>query len=82
MFPSSSAFPSAPALSLPLDPDLQGRLKAAAERQGVSLSTLCEQWLIDELERHERAHGVDPAGRCSVRTGQCTSGPVPLPLQQ
>jgi hypothetical protein len=74
---SSSAFST-----LTLDHDLQARLIAAAGRQGLSLSTLCEQWLLEELERHEHAHGVDPAGRCSVRTGLCTSGPVPLPLQQ
>jgi hypothetical protein len=75
--PSTSSFSI-----LSLDADLQVRLMAAAARQGVSLSTLCEQWLVEELERHEHAHGVDGAGRCSVRTGLCTSGPVPLPLQQ
>ena len=26
--------------------------------------------------------GMMPNGRCSVRTGLCGSGPVPLPLQQ
>lgn len=77
MTTSSSAFST-----LSLDQDLQARLIDAAGRQGVSLSTLCEQWLLEELERHEQAHGVDAAGRCSVRTGLCTSGPVPLPLQQ
>jgi hypothetical protein len=75
--PSSSPFST-----LSLDHDLQARLIAAAGPQGLSLSTLCQQWQLKELERHEHAHGVDPAGRCSVRTGQCTSGPVPLPLQQ
>jgi len=74
---SSSAFST-----LSLDDDLQARLIAAAGRQGVGLGSLCEQWLLEELERHEHAHGVDAAGRCSVRTGLCNSGPVPLPLQQ
>jgi hypothetical protein len=74
--------PSSPFSTLTLDPDLQARLDAAAGRQGVALSTLCEQWLIEELERHEHAHGMEPAGRCSLRTGRCTSGPLPLPLQQ
>ena len=74
---------SSPAFSThSLDPDLQERLSAAAGRQGVSLSTLCEQWLLDELVRHEHDHGVEPAGRCSVRTGHASSGPLPLPLQQ
>jgi hypothetical protein len=26
--------------------------------------------------------GIMPNGRCSVRTGLCGSGPVPLPIQQ
>ncbi len=82
MTTSSSAFSTAAFSTLALELDLQERLIAAAGRQGVSLTTLCEQWLLEELERHEHAHGVDPAGRCSVRTGLCTSGPVPLPLQQ
>jgi hypothetical protein len=80
---SPAAVTSSPPFStLSLDPDLQERLSAAAGRQGVNLATLCEQWLLEELERHEHAHGVDPAGRCSVRTGLCSSGPLPLPLQQ
>lgn len=79
---SSSAFSTAAFSTLSLEADLQERLRAAAGRQGLSLSTLCEQWLVEELERHEVAHGLDAAGRCSVRTGLCTSGPVPLPLQQ
>jgi hypothetical protein len=79
---SSSALAAAPFSTLTLEPDLQERLRDAAGRQGVSLSTLCEQWLVEELERHEVAHGVEAAGRCSVRTGLCTLGPVPLPLQQ
>ncbi|MFM7362002.1 MAG: hypothetical protein ACKO6F_06575 [Cyanobium sp.] len=73
---------SSPFSTVSLDPDLQQRLVAAAGRQGVQLATLCEQWLLEELERHEHAHGVNPAGRCSVRTGLCSSGPLPLPLQQ
>jgi hypothetical protein len=48
----------------------------------MSLSSLCERWLLEALQRHEQAHGVEAAGRCSVRTGQSTLGPVPLPLQQ
>ena len=80
--PAAVTTSSHPFSTLSLDPDLQQRLVAAAGRQGVQLATLCEQWLLEELERHEHAHGVDPAGRCSVRTGLCSSGPLPLPLQQ
>jgi hypothetical protein len=41
-----------------------------------------QQRLQEALLRHEQAHGLEPSGRCSVRTGHCTSGPLPLPLQQ
>ncbi|MEB3169800.1 MAG: hypothetical protein VKK43_00345 [Synechococcaceae cyanobacterium] len=68
--------------SAALEPDLQQRLNEAAAREGVSLGSLCERWLLEELFRHEQAHGLEQAGRCSLRTGQCTSGPLPLPLQQ
>lgn len=67
---------------LELDSDLQQRLAAAAAREGLNLASLCQRWLLEELERHERAHGLEPAGRCSVRTGQASTGPLPLPLQQ
>lgn len=80
--PAAVMSSSSPFSTVSLDPDLQQRLVAAAGRQGVQLATLCEQWLLEELERHEHAHGVNPAGRCSVRTGLCSSGPLPLPLQQ
>ena len=67
---------------LELDSDLQQRLADAAAREGLNLASLCQRWLLEELERHERAHGLEPAGRCSVRTGQASTGPLPLPLQQ
>jgi hypothetical protein len=73
---------SQPFSILELDSDLQQRLAAAAAREGLNLTSLCQRWLLDELERHERAHGLEPAGRCSVRTGQASTGPLPLPLQQ
>jgi hypothetical protein len=65
-----------------LEPDLQQRLNEAAAREGVSLGSLCERWLLEELRRHEQAQCLEQAGRCSVRTGQCTNGPLPLRLQQ
>jgi hypothetical protein len=73
---------SSPSLraGLVLNSDLQQRLVAAAELEGVSLQSLCERWLQEQLERQERRHGE--AGRCSVRTGHSAIGPVPLPLQQ
>lgn len=71
-------------LTLSLSPDLHRRLAAAADGQGASVAALCQQWILEGLERLEErqvavAHGM---GRCSVRTGLCTTGPEPLPLQQ
>lgn len=81
MTPSSS-FVGPVFSSAGLDSDLQQRLQEAAAREAVSLGSLCERWLLEALLRHEQAHGLEPSGRCSVRTGHCTSGPLPLPLQQ
>jgi predicted transcriptional regulator len=72
-----------PALSpLRLDADLEARLSEAAEQLGVSPASLCEQWLLESLFRHEAALQAQSAGRCSLRTGSHSSGPRPLPLQQ
>ena len=35
--------------SAALEPDLQQRLNEAAAREGVSLGSLCERWLLEEL---------------------------------
>ncbi len=71
-------------LTLDLDAELRQRLRQAAERQGVALPTLCEQWIVQELRRYEDGQGVaaEASGRCSVRTGLSSTGPIPLPLQQ
>jgi hypothetical protein len=88
--PSPGASPPAPAASgTPpldwLDNELRHRLDRAAQASGMSLSAVCEQWLREGLERFE-AHqpGGDPdgSGRCSLRTGASSLGPVPLPVQQ
>jgi hypothetical protein len=78
------AEPSMSPLTLDLDAELRQRLYQAAERQGVSLPTLCERWLVQELRRYEDNQGVaaEASGRCSVRTGLSSTGPIPLPLQQ
>lgn len=72
------------ALSLSLSTDCQRRLSAAALRQGATESALCQQWILEALERHEATLVTDSEGegRCSVRTGIRTTGPTPLPLQQ
>jgi hypothetical protein len=68
-----------------LNGDLKRRVAVAAESAGMSLAALCEQWVREGLERFEAHHApIDPdgSGRCSLRTGSCTIGPVPLPVQQ
>ncbi|MFM7652342.1 MAG: hypothetical protein ACKO5M_05360 [Vulcanococcus sp.] len=63
-------------------PDLSARIMAAAAHAGLEEATLRERWLLEGLERFEAQHGLEGSGRCSVRTGTCTVGPVPLPVQQ
>jgi hypothetical protein len=87
---------ASPSLSQPAPPDappiaetawLQGELRSrveqAAAHAGLSVTAICEQWLRQGLEQaeHERAL-AEAAGRCSLRTGTCSAGPVPLPVQQ
>jgi hypothetical protein len=83
--------PPSPAESTSADPlaglgeDLQHRLRLAAAASGMTLTALVEQWLREGLERFEAHHPLDEAdgsGRCSLRTGTCSLGPVPLPVQQ
>jgi hypothetical protein len=79
--PASAEACAAAALGLP--EALRSRVEAAAAHAGLSVAEACEQWLLQGLEQaeHERAL-AEAAGRCSLRTGTCTAGPVPLPVQQ
>jgi hypothetical protein len=61
---------------------LSARIAAAAAHAGIAEATLRERWLREGLERFEAQHGLEGSGRCSVRTGTRTVGPVPLPVQQ
>lgn len=74
-------------MRIPLATDVQRRLQDSADHQGVSMEALAYQWILEGLERLEAARAFEArerqeAGRCSVRTGICTRGPNPLPLQQ
>jgi hypothetical protein len=90
--PSRSSTPPAfpPTRPEGLDPawlagDLLRRVQAAAAASGLSIATLCEQWVregLDHFESHQAAVDPDGSGRCSLRTGTCSLGPVPLPVQQ
>ena len=83
--PVAPAPPEAAERSAAADPsseDLSARIAAAAAHAGSSEAALREQWLQEGLERYEALHGLQAAGRCSLRTGTCTVGPVPLPVQQ
>jgi hypothetical protein len=77
--------PASPALaSLEwLDHDLRQRLTEAAGTAGLDATEACKVWVQEGLERLEAEQAAaEAAGRCSLRTGTCTSGPVPLPVQQ
>ncbi len=68
-----------------LDGELRHRLQRAAQACGMSVAAVCEQWLREGVERFEAHHPVedpDGSGRCSLRTGTSSLGPVPLPVQQ
>jgi hypothetical protein len=83
--PDASFSPSGPSPLQGLEDDLRRRLDRAAAASGMTVAALCEQWLREGLERfeaHQAAEDPDGSGRCSLRTGTCSLGPVPLPVQQ
>ena len=66
-----------------LSGELRSRVEQAAAHAGLSVNEACEQWLRQGLEQAEHQRAIaEAAGRCSLRTGTCTTGPVPLPVQQ
>ena len=66
-----------------LDLDLRQRLTEAAGSTGLDAMEACKLWVREGLERLEAEQAAaEAAGRCSLRTGTCTTGPVPLPVQQ
>lgn len=66
-----------------LDHDLQQRLAQAAASAGIDLNEACSRWVREGLERLEAEQATaEAAGRCSLRTGSCSTGPVPLAVQQ
>lgn len=69
--------------AVPLAAELQQRLQRAAAGAGLSPDLLAAQLLSAGLERFEAEQAAAlAAGRCSLRTGSCTAGPLPLPVQQ
>jgi len=85
--PTFSASPTpatSPALELTWRNEaLRQRVEAAAGHAGLSAAEICEQWLLRGLEEAEQQRALsEAAGRCSLRTGTSTAGPVPLPVQQ
>jgi hypothetical protein len=74
---------TAPASLEWLDLELQQRLAQAAGSAGLDAMEACKLWVREGLERLEAEQAAaEAAGRCSLRTGTCTTGPVPLPVQQ
>ncbi len=70
--------PAAAGSGLDLPLNLQAELQVQAEQRGCSLADLVERLLRWALAESPQ----EPAGRCSTRMGRCSSGPVPLPVQQ
>lgn len=82
---SSSPAPAEGAAAEPLwlRQELRSRVEQAAAHAGLSVAEACEQWLLLGLEAAEQQRAeAEAAGRCSLRTGSCSTGPVPLPVQQ
>lgn len=68
-----------------LEGDLHHRVGQAAAASGMTVAAICEQWVregLEHFEAHQAAEDSDGSGRCSLRTGTCSLGPVPLPVQQ
>jgi len=81
--PAPSPASPAPANLEWLDHNLQQRLAKAAGSAGMDMNEACSRWVREGLERLEAEQAAaEAAGRCSLRTGSCTTGPVPLPVQQ
>jgi len=81
--PAPSPASPAPANLEWLDHNLQQRLAQAAGSAGMDMNEACSRWVREGLERLEAEQAAaEAAGRCSLRTGSCTTGPVPLPVQQ
>ncbi|MFN5464497.1 MAG: hypothetical protein ACK40D_08820 [Cyanobacteriota bacterium] len=87
---AEAASTSQPGYSSPSEPgwlgaDLWQRVEQAASAQGMTVAAVCEQWVKEGLDRFEAqrlSEDPDGSGRCSLRTGTCSIGPVPLPVQQ
>ena len=74
---------STPAELASLSGELRSRVEQAAAHAGLSVSAACEQWLRQGLEQAEQQRAIsDTPECCSLRTGICSFGPVPLPVQQ
>jgi hypothetical protein len=66
-----------------LQGELRSRVELAAAHAGLGVAEACEQLLRQGLEQAERQRALsEAAGRCSLRTGTSSLGPVPLPVQQ
>jgi len=70
-------------MTLSLNAELLQRIERALAGTGQSPQAACEQWVragLAQLEAQQASS--EAAGRCSLRLGTATVGPVPLPVQQ
>ncbi|MEB3266008.1 MAG: hypothetical protein VKN13_05270 [Cyanobacteriota bacterium] len=54
------------------------RIQALAKLEGIAEDNLVQDILAAGITEA----GLTTSGRCSVRTGLCSEGPQPLPMQQ
>ena len=70
-------------MTVSLDAEMFQRLERVLAGTGQSPQAACEQWVragVEQLEAQQAS--AEAAGRCSLRLGTATVGPVPLPVQQ
>jgi len=61
-----------------LPADLRAAIELQAQAEGLEPMVLISRL----IQAGAMAEGISVAGRCSLRTGLCSEGPRPLPLQQ
>jgi hypothetical protein len=70
------------AVPQPVSWRLPAVLLEAVDNQAALEGVPAEEIAVRVMEAGLSELGLMPHGRCSVRTGVCGAGPLPLPIQQ
>ncbi|MEB3276912.1 MAG: hypothetical protein VKM92_08100 [Cyanobacteriota bacterium] len=73
---------SSPTAMAQLEQLLPADLRLAIELQAQAEGLESVELISRLIQAGAMAEGISVAGRCSLRTGLCSEGPRPLPLQQ